>query len=113
MRLCAALAFFPDRFMDLPVRLLAAAVFTFALAACDPPRPAASGQATAPAKVADGTRAELAILESTDIHSNILSYDYYRLAEDPSLGFERMATRVKEARREFANTMLFDDTSIR
>ena len=94
--------------MDLPVRLLAAAVFTFALAACDPPRPAASGQATAPAKVADGTRAELAILESTDIHSNILSYDYYRLAEDPSLGFERMATRVKEARREFANTMLFD-----
>ena len=94
--------------MDLPVRLLAAAVFTFALAACDPPRPAASGQAAAPAEVADGTRAELAILESTDIHSNILSYDYYRLAEDPSLGFERMATRVKEARREFANTMLFD-----
>jgi 2',3'-cyclic-nucleotide 2'-phosphodiesterase/3'-nucleotidase len=61
-----------------------------------------------PAKVADGTRAQLAILESTDIHSNILSYDYYRLADDSSLGFERMATLVRQARAEFPNTMLFD-----
>ncbi|MEO5626033.1 MAG: bifunctional metallophosphatase/5'-nucleotidase, partial [Dokdonella sp.] len=44
--------------------------------------------------VAEGARAQLAILESTDLHSNILSYDYYRLAEDQSLGFERMATLV-------------------
>jgi len=61
-----------------------------------------------PAKIADGTRAELAILESTDIHSNIQSYDYYRLAEDPALGFERMATLVRQALTEFPNTMLFD-----
>jgi 2',3'-cyclic-nucleotide 2'-phosphodiesterase/3'-nucleotidase len=60
------------------------------------------------ANVAEGTRAQLAILESTDLHSNILSYDYYRLSEDKSLGFERMATLVKEARGEFANTLLFD-----
>ena len=58
--------------------------------------------------VADGTRAQLAILESTDIHSNILSYDYYKLAADESLGFERMATLVKQARQEFPNTLLFD-----
>ena len=60
------------------------------------------------AVVADGTRARLAILESTDIHSNILSYDYYKLAEDRTLGFERMATLVKQARMEFPNTLLFD-----
>ncbi|NCT68125.1 MAG: bifunctional 2',3'-cyclic-nucleotide 2'-phosphodiesterase/3'-nucleotidase [Rhodanobacteraceae bacterium] len=58
--------------------------------------------------VADGTRAQLAILESTDIHTNIRSYDYYKLAADESLGFERMATLVRQARREFANTLLFD-----
>ncbi|MEO7324130.1 MAG: bifunctional 2',3'-cyclic-nucleotide 2'-phosphodiesterase/3'-nucleotidase [Dokdonella sp.] len=58
--------------------------------------------------VAEGARAQLAILESTDLHSNILGYDYYRLAEDKSLGFERMATLVKEARKEFVNTLLFD-----
>jgi 2',3'-cyclic-nucleotide 2'-phosphodiesterase/3'-nucleotidase len=74
------------------------------LAACA----ATSPNRTSSKPIADGARAELAILESTDIHSNILSYDYYRLAEDPSIGFERMATLVKEARREFPNTTLFD-----
>jgi 2',3'-cyclic-nucleotide 2'-phosphodiesterase/3'-nucleotidase len=66
--------------------------------------------ASAPGRrdVADGTRARLAVLESTDLHSNILSYDYYRLAEDKSLGFERMATLVKQARAEFPNSLLFD-----
>lgn len=58
--------------------------------------------------VSDGTRATLAVLESTDVHSNVLSYDYYKLAEDPTLGFERLATLVREARREFPNTVLFD-----
>ena len=59
--------------------------------------------------VADGSRAQLTILESTDIHSNVMSYDYYKLADDPLLGFERMATLVKQARAEFPNTLLFDD----
>jgi 2',3'-cyclic-nucleotide 2'-phosphodiesterase / 3'-nucleotidase len=63
-----------------------------------------SGEATP----ADGTRSTLAILESTDIHSNILSYDYYKLASDDSLGFERMASLVHEARSQYANTLLFD-----
>jgi len=84
----------------------AALAGALALAACaSAPR---SESRAAHGTVADGTRAELAILESTDIHSNILSYDYYRLAVDPSIGFERMATLVKEARAEFPNTMLFD-----
>ncbi|MGB0134289.1 bifunctional 2',3'-cyclic-nucleotide 2'-phosphodiesterase/3'-nucleotidase, partial [Dokdonella sp.] len=56
----------------------------------------------------DGAHATLAILESTDLHSSILSYDYYRLAEDESLGFERMATLVHEARNAYPNTLLFD-----
>jgi len=84
----------------------AALAGALALAACaSAPR---SESRAAHGTVADGTRAELAILESTDIHSNILSYDYYKLAEDPSIGFERMATLVKEARSEFPNTLLFD-----
>jgi 2',3'-cyclic-nucleotide 2'-phosphodiesterase / 3'-nucleotidase len=56
----------------------------------------------------EGSHSTLAILESTDIHSNILSYDYYKLAEDDSLGFERMAGLVHEARVQFPNTLLFD-----
>jgi 2',3'-cyclic-nucleotide 2'-phosphodiesterase/3'-nucleotidase len=60
------------------------------------------------AEVPDGALAQLALLESTDLHANIFSYDYYKLSEDKSLGFERMATLVKQARAEFANTLLFD-----
>ncbi|SFN34875.1 bifunctional 2',3'-cyclic-nucleotide 2'-phosphodiesterase/3'-nucleotidase [Dokdonella immobilis] len=61
-----------------------------------------------PAPPPAGTRATLAILESTDLHSNVLSYDYYKLSEDPSLGLERMATLVHAARKEFDNSLLFD-----
>ena len=95
----------------LPVclRLPTLVFFAFALVGgCAPTRPSSQPAAAKPVAVADGTRARLAILESTDIHSNILSYDYYKLAEDPSLGFERMATLVRQARKEFPNTLLFD-----
>ena len=67
-----------------------------------------ASHSVAPAPAAEGTRATLAILESTDIHSTVLSYDYYKLAEDDSLGLERMATLVHEARKEFDNSLLFD-----
>ena len=56
----------------------------------------------------DGARANVAILETTDLHSSVLSYDYYQLKPDPSLGFERTATLIRRARDEFPNTFLFD-----
>ena len=56
-----------------------------------------------------GTKATLALLETTDLHSNVLSYDYFKLAPDLSLGFERTATLIKRARAEFPNTMLLDN----
>ena len=64
--------------------------------------PGATGQAP------DGARANVAILETTDVHSNVLSYDYYKLKEDDSLGYERTATLIRRARAEFPNTFLFD-----
>jgi 2',3'-cyclic-nucleotide 2'-phosphodiesterase/3'-nucleotidase len=61
------------------------------------------------APVPAGTHATLAILETTDLHANAVGYDYYKLAADPSLGFDRTATLIEEARREFPNTVLLDD----
>ncbi|WP_036139150.1 bifunctional 2',3'-cyclic-nucleotide 2'-phosphodiesterase/3'-nucleotidase [Luteibacter sp. 9135] len=58
--------------------------------------------------VANGSTLDLAILETTDIHSNILSYDYYKQKNDPSFGYERLATLIRQARKEFPNTVLFD-----
>jgi len=64
----------------------------------------------APAKVpAAGASATLALLETTDVHQNVLGYDYFKLAEDPSVGLDRTATLIARARRDFPNTMLFDN----
>lgn len=62
-----------------------------------------------PDRLPDGSRARLAILETTDIHANVLSYDYYKLKPDDSLGFERTATLIRRARAQFPNNFLFDD----
>lgn len=80
---------------------LVAPLFLALLAGC-------AGHATKSPAPADGSRATLTILETTDIHSNVMSYDYYKLKPDPSLGFERAATLIQRARARFPNTVLFD-----
>nr|WP_051293754.1 bifunctional 2',3'-cyclic-nucleotide 2'-phosphodiesterase/3'-nucleotidase [Pseudoduganella violaceinigra] len=62
-----------------------------------------------PVQTPEGAHATLAILETTDLHANVLSYDYYKLAPDASLGLERTATLIRQARKEFANTLLLDN----
>ena len=78
-----------------PLRLAAAALL------CAAPALAAGAPA--------GTQATLAILETTDVHANVVGYDYFKLAADPSFGLDRTATLIAAARREFANTLLFDN----
>ena len=53
-------------------------------------------------------RATLAILETTDLHTHIVGFDYFKLADDPSFGLDRTATLIHQARQEFANTLLLD-----
>jgi 2',3'-cyclic-nucleotide 2'-phosphodiesterase (5'-nucleotidase family) len=53
--------------------------------------------------------AQPVVLETTDLHANLLSYDYFKLAEDKSVGFERTATLIRQARAEFPNTVLIDN----
>jgi 2',3'-cyclic-nucleotide 2'-phosphodiesterase/3'-nucleotidase len=61
------------------------------------------------AKPRAGASAELAILETSDLHSSVVGYDYFKLAEDPSLGLDRTAALIAQARRDFPNTLLFDN----
>jgi 2',3'-cyclic-nucleotide 2'-phosphodiesterase/3'-nucleotidase len=56
-----------------------------------------------------GTQATLALLETTDLHANVLGYDYYKLKADPSIGLERTATLIRQARAEFPNNLLLDN----
>ncbi|BBD79012.1 bifunctional 2',3'-cyclic-nucleotide 2'-phosphodiesterase/3'-nucleotidase [Aerosticca soli] len=66
------------------------------------------GQRFRPGTLPEGARADVAILETTDLHANVLSYDYLRARPDPTLGFERTATLIGRARATFPNSLLFD-----
>jgi 2',3'-cyclic-nucleotide 2'-phosphodiesterase / 3'-nucleotidase len=66
---------------------------------------ALAADATPPA----GSAATLAVLETTDLHATVLSYDYYKLKPEPAIGLERTATLIRQARAEFPNTLLLDN----
>ncbi|UMR30671.1 bifunctional 2',3'-cyclic-nucleotide 2'-phosphodiesterase/3'-nucleotidase [Massilia sp. MB5] len=60
-------------------------------------------------KIPEGTTVSFALMETTDLHANVLSYNYYSLSEDTSLGLERTSTLIQAARAENPNNVLLDD----
>ncbi|MFF2449125.1 bifunctional 2',3'-cyclic-nucleotide 2'-phosphodiesterase/3'-nucleotidase [Neobacillus sp. NPDC058068] len=52
---------------------------------------------------------ELRLMETTDIHTNLLNYDYFKDAEYPNVGLASTAALVNEARAEAANSLLVDN----
>lgn len=91
-----------DRLM-LAHRLLASAMAALSVALATP-RAASAGEA-----IPDLAHAQLAILETTDLHSHVIGYDYDKLSDDPHVGFDRVARLIEQARKEFPNTLLIDD----
>lgn len=51
----------------------------------------------------------LRIIETTDIHTNLMDYDYYKDAPSQKIGLVRTATLVKQARNEVKNSVLVDN----
>jgi 2',3'-cyclic-nucleotide 2'-phosphodiesterase/3'-nucleotidase len=76
----------------------------FAVAGCARTGGEKAGTSVPPAD----SHLQLALLETTDLHSNVLSYDYFKLAEDKKIGFERAAELIRSARKEFPNSLTFD-----
>nr|WP_279664545.1 bifunctional 2',3'-cyclic-nucleotide 2'-phosphodiesterase/3'-nucleotidase [Ectobacillus ponti] len=63
---------------------------------------------------AEGTAAadpvvQLRILETSDIHENLMNYDYYQTKVDEKVGLVKTATLIQAARGEVKNSVLFDD----
>lgn len=52
---------------------------------------------------------KLRILETTDIHTNVMDYDYYKDKPTLKTGLVRTATLVKQARAEVTNSILVDN----
>jgi 2',3'-cyclic-nucleotide 2'-phosphodiesterase/3'-nucleotidase len=64
------------------------------------------------ALLADSAAAErlkLRILQTTDVHMNLVNYDYYQDKGTDEFGLAKTATLIKAARAENPNTLLFDN----
>ncbi len=58
---------------------------------------------------AHGAEVKLRLMETTDLHMNLLSYDYYQDKATDQYGLSRAATLIKAARAEAPNSLLFDN----
>ena len=63
----------------------------------------------ATAVAAAATEIKLRILETTDLHMNLLAYDYYQDVVTDQYGLARTITLIKAARAEAPNSLLFDN----
>ena len=58
---------------------------------------------------ASSAEVQLRILETTDIHVNIVDYDYYKDKPSVAVGLARTATLISQAREEVTNSILIDN----
>ena len=58
---------------------------------------------------AQANQAHLRIMETTDIHVNVLPYDYYADKANDTMGLSRTASLIDAVRKEAINSMLIDN----
>ncbi|TBW57599.1 bifunctional 2',3'-cyclic-nucleotide 2'-phosphodiesterase/3'-nucleotidase [Marinobacter halodurans] len=62
--------------------------------------------------VAGDATVDLRLMETTDIHANVMDYNYYSDVPDPKIGLVRTATLIRQARAELSepgNSVLVDN----
>jgi 2',3'-cyclic-nucleotide 2'-phosphodiesterase (5'-nucleotidase family) len=62
-----------------------------------------------PASHAGAAEIRLRILQTTDVHMNLLDYDYYQDKATDEYGLARTITLIRGARAEARNSLLFDN----
>lgn len=68
-----------------------------------------AASAALPAMAQTPPRVKLRMLETTDLHVNVVPYDYFRDAADDTVGLAKTATLIKAAQAEAKNSLLFDN----
>lgn len=59
--------------------------------------------------LAQAAELKVRILQTTDVHMNLLDYDYYQDRPSTEFGLARTASLIKAARAEAKNSLLFDN----
>ncbi|AIQ51701.1 bifunctional 2',3'-cyclic-nucleotide 2'-phosphodiesterase/3'-nucleotidase [Paenibacillus sp. FSL R7-0331] len=67
------------------------------------------GADTAEAAPAAGVTVDLRLMSTTDVHTNVYGWDYFKNAASATVGLDKTATLVKEARAENGNNLLLDN----
>lgn len=75
-------------------------IISMTISACNNDNDNDSSSADPKSTIQQNTKLTVALLGTTDLHTNLLSYDYFKLAEDKSIGLERTATLINDARKE-------------
>ena len=52
---------------------------------------------------------KLRVMETTDLHTNMMDYNYYSGKEDKTIGLVRTASLINAARAEVTNSVLVDN----
>jgi 2',3'-cyclic-nucleotide 2'-phosphodiesterase/3'-nucleotidase/5'-nucleotidase len=61
------------------------------------------------ASPASGAKVELRLMSTTDVHTNVYGWDYFKNAASVTVGLDRTASLVKQARSEKGNNLLLDN----
>lgn len=70
---------------------------------------AAAGALPGPLAAQGPARLKLRLLETSDLHVNVVPYDYFRDAADDTVGLAKTANLIKAAQAEVKNSLLFDN----
>lgn len=57
----------------------------------------------------EGTAVSLRLLETTDLHANVLNYNYFSDKQDDKVGLVKTAALIHQARSQVKNSMLVDN----
>lgn len=68
-----------------------------------------AASAALPAAAQAPARLKLRVLETTDLHVNVVPYDYFRDTSDDTVGLAKTASLIKTAQGEAKNSLLFDN----
>lgn len=61
------------------------------------------------AETGDGNTVQLRIMETSDLHVNVMNYDYFADKPTDEYGLAKTASLIKKAREEVPNSLLFDN----
>ncbi|MBD1581995.1 bifunctional 2',3'-cyclic-nucleotide 2'-phosphodiesterase/3'-nucleotidase [Pseudoalteromonas sp. S16_S37] len=62
-----------------------------------------------PAGVSEGTKIEVRLLETTDLHANLLNFNYFADKQDDKVGLVKTAALIRQAREQATNSVLVDN----